>query len=78
MTRRPRRNHTPAFKAKVALAAVSPSSRIRRIIKGRFADNQRFSRKGLHYSEVVQVRMVEVILGGGCGGIRSLSWPIRS
>jgi hypothetical protein len=25
MSRRPRRNHTPAFKAKVALAAVIPS-----------------------------------------------------
>jgi hypothetical protein len=62
----------------MARVQISPSSRIRRIIKGRLADNQRVSRKGLHYSEVVQVRMVEVILGGGCGGIRSLSWPIRS
>jgi hypothetical protein len=42
-------------------------------MKGRLVDNQRVSRKGLHYSEVVQVRMVEVILGSGCGGIRSLS-----
>jgi hypothetical protein len=27
MTRRPRRNHSPAFKAKVALAAISNSRR---------------------------------------------------
>ncbi len=30
MNRRPRRNHTPAFKAKVALAAIKPKLRARR------------------------------------------------
>ena len=60
------------------LEAANPSSRIRRIMKGCLVANQRVGGKGLHYSEVVQVRVVEVILGGGCGGRRSLSWPIRS
>ena len=64
--------------AKGLLRAVSPSSRIRRIMKGCLVANQRVGGKGLHYSEVVQVRVVEVILGGGCGGRRSLSWSIRS
>ena len=62
----------------IAAQIVNPSSRIRRIMKGCLVANQRVGGKGLHYSEVVQVRVVEVILGGGCGGRRSLSWPIRS
>jgi transposase-like protein len=45
MSRRPRRNHTPAFKAKVALAAIKGEKTLARISHTR--GNRSFERRAL-------------------------------